>query len=69
MNFWNNQIKGGIMCVYYRNERWKIINQPVRDSLLVDLKVSDPGKRITIQNCCDSRKQEIVKLGSVSLDL
>ena len=57
------------MCVYYRNERWKIINQPVRDSLMLELKDSNGGMRITIQSCSDSRRQKTVSLREVKLDL
>ena len=57
------------MCVYYRNERWKIINQPVRDSLMLELKDSNGDMRINIQSCSDSKKQKIVSLREVKLDL
>ena len=57
------------MCVYYRNERWKIINQPVRNSLMLELQDSDGDMRITIQSCSDSRRQKIVSLREVKLGL
>lgn len=57
------------MYVYYNNERWKIIHQPVRDSLMFDLKKSCPNKIIIIQNYSNLNKEKRVALKDVTLDL
>lgn len=58
-----------MLYVLHKGERWKVINQPVRTSLMLELQESCPGKRIMIQHSCDPRKVEQVFLGKVILDL
>ena len=55
------------MHVYYEESCWKVIKQPVRDSLLAELRDSCPWKKIDIKNC-STDEVKTVSLKDVEFD-